>query len=113
MLKAPTIVSSGGGNYRRRFVLVRRFGREREARRFEDLGFLACANSLRRAAAHPGLFAWRPRAMARASAGTFSVMVDPAATYAPRPMRTGATRAVSLPMKTPSPIVVGCFAKPS
>ena len=37
------------------------------------------------------------------------VMVEPAATYAPSPTRTGATRAESLPMKTRFPMVVGCL----
>src|SRR5271165_1273165 len=76
-------------------------------------GFAVRCISLRRAAAQPGLFAWRPRAMPSAPAGTFSVITEPAATYAPSPMRTGATNAVSLPMKTRLPIVVGCLATPS
>jgi hypothetical protein len=42
--------------------------------------FSAAAISRRFAAAHPDLLAWRPRAMPSASAGTFSVMVEPAAT---------------------------------
>src|SRR5438445_7450391 len=39
----------------------------------------AAAISRRRAAAQPGLFTWRPRAMASASGGILSVIVDPAA----------------------------------
>ena len=41
------------------------------------------------------------------------MIVDPAATYAPSPRRTGATKAESLPMKTRLPIVVGYLLKPS
>src|ERR1700722_8303115 len=69
--------------------------------------------SARLALAQPGLVAWRPRAIASASAGTFSVIVDPAPMYAPEPMRIGATSVVSLPINARSPIVVGCFATPS
>ena len=61
----------------------------------------------------PGLTAWRPRAIASASSGTSSVITLPAATSARAPTRTGATKAVSLPMKAPSPISVRCFATPS
>src|SRR5579859_774702 len=76
-------------------------------------GFSAAANSRRFFEAHPGLFAWRPRAIASASAGTFSVIVEPAATYAPSPIRTGATRALSLPMNTLFPMEVGNLWNPS
>src|SRR2546422_11130936 len=60
--------------------------RGRDLRRAPDfarrdfLGFSAAASSRRRLAAQLGLLAWRPRAMASASAGTFSVMTEPAAT---------------------------------
>src|SRR5271154_4054530 len=99
------------GIYRRRgFVLLRRA----VLRRFEDfVGFFAAASSRRRAFAQPSLLTCRPRASASASAGTFSVITEPAATYAPSPTRTGATSAVSLPMKTPLPIFVSYFATPS
>src|ERR1700687_636051 len=71
------------------------------------------ANSRRLREAQRGLLTCRPRAMPKPSGGTFSVIVEPAATYAPSPIRTGASRVVSLPMKTPRPMVVGCFPKPS
>ncbi len=61
----------------------------------------------------PGLFTWRPRAKANASAGTFSVITEPAATYAPSPTRTGATSAELLPMKTRLPMAVGFLCTPS
>src|SRR5216683_1679354 len=81
---------------------------------FEVLfGFSTVASSRRFFAAQPGLLTWRPRAIPNPSAGTFSVMVEPAAMYAPSPTRTGATRAVSLPMKTLLPIDVGYLWKPS
>src|SRR5437660_10039768 len=76
-------------------------------------GFSVAASSRRFFAAQPGLLTWRPRAIPNPSAGTVSVMVEPAPTYAPSPTRTGATRAVSLPMKTLFPIDVGYLWKPS
>src|SRR5207245_5152707 len=82
-------------------------------RREYFFGFSAAATSRRFLAAHLGLLTWRPRAIPKLCAGTFSVIVEPAATYAPSPIRTGATRTESLPMKTPLPIWVGCFWKPS
>src|SRR5467141_1790589 len=76
-------------------------------------GFSVAVDSRRFFAAQPGLLTWRPRAIANPSEGTFSVMVEPAPMYAPSPTRTGATRAVSLPMKTLFPIDVGYLWKPS
>src|SRR5438445_12051608 len=76
-------------------------------------GFSRADNSRRFFAAQPGLLTWRPRAIPNPSEGTFSVIVEPAAMYAPSPTRTGATRAVSLPMKTLLPIDVGYLWKPS
>ena len=38
------------------------------------------------------------------------MIIEPAATYAPSPMRTGATNAVSLPMKTRLADFVSYFA---
>src|SRR5580765_8066648 len=93
-------------NAQRRFFTDRRdfaFFRGRWA----FLGFSAAANSRRFLEAQPGLFTWRPRAIASASAGTFSVIVEPAATYAPSPTRTGATSALSLPINTLLPMDVG------
>src|SRR5579863_6532864 len=87
------------------FVLVRL--------RSPAFAFEARFCSARRARAHPGLLACLPRATASASGGTFSVITDPAPTYAPSPTRTGATSAVSLPMKARLPMVVACFAAPS
>src|SRR3989454_9030436 len=77
------------------------------------LGFSAAASSRRFFAAQRGLLTWRPRAIPNPSEGTFSVMVEPAAMYAPSPTRTGATSAVSLPIKTLFPIDVGYLWKPS
>src|SRR6266481_847106 len=82
-------------------------------RRDDVFGFSAAANSRRFLAAQPGLLTWRPRAIPNPSEGTFSVIVEPAAMYAPSPTRTGATRAVSLPMKTLFPMDVGYLWKPS
>ena len=56
---------------------------------------------------------WRVRAMARESAGTSSVMVLPAAVYAPSPTRTGATRLVLQPMNAWSPMTVRNLLVPS
>src|SRR5260370_9417842 len=86
---------------RRRFLLVGPF-----------FGFSA-ACSRRFFAAQPGLLIWRPRAIPNPCGGTFSVMVEPAAIYAPSPTRTGATRALSLPIKTLFPIDAGHLLKPS
>ena len=55
----------------------------------------------------------RSRAMARESGGTSSVMVLPAAVYAPSPMVTGATRLVLQPINAPSPMVVRNFVNSS
>jgi len=74
---------------------------------FRFAGFSAAANSRRFFAAQPGLLTWRPRAIPNPSEGTFSVIVDPAAMYAPSLMRTGATSVESLPMKALFPMVVG------
>ena len=62
---------------------------------------------------HPGELCCLPRATASAPGGTSSVTTDPAAVYAPSPMVTGATRTVSLPVKTCAPTVVWCLATPS
>src|SRR3954451_4964302 len=56
---------------------------------------------------HPSMLAWRPRAMPSAPGGTSLTIDDPAATYAPSPILTGATSWLSRPMKAPSPIVPG------
>src|SRR3954453_16009718 len=77
------------------------------------LSAFAAANSRRFLAAQPGLFDCRPRAMPSPSAGTFSVIVEPAAIYAPSPSRRGATSAELLPMKTRLPISVGFLTNPS
>src|SRR3546814_6874484 len=61
--------------------------------------------SLRKRAAAPSRFCCGLRSTARASAGTSSVMVLPAATIAPSPTLTGATSAVLLPMKAPAPML--------
>src|ERR1700687_2102188 len=56
-------------------------------------GLASAASSRRFFAAQPGLFTCRPRAIPNPSAGTFSVIVEPAAIYAPLPIRTGAISA--------------------
>jgi hypothetical protein len=76
-------------------------------------GLFSAANSRRFFAAQPGLLAWRPRAIPNPSAGTFSVIVEPAAMYAPSPIRTGATSVESLPMNALFPILVAYLWKPS
>src|SRR5580693_2892114 len=68
--------------------------------RLAIFGFSAAANARRFLDAQPGLFAWRPRAIASASPGTLSVIVEPAPIYAPSPMRKGATSTLSLPINT-------------
>src|SRR6202030_3680795 len=83
-----------------RFVLARGLEDFLRGLRFERArSFSSRLISSRRFRAQPGLFTCRPRASASASAGTFSVSVEPAATYAPFPTRIGATSAVSLPIK--------------
>ena len=59
----------------------------------------------------PSLLTCLPRAIASAPGGTSSVIVEPAATYAPVPTRTGATSCESLPMNAPSSITVWCLAR--
>src|SRR6185369_398304 len=93
--------------------LVRGDLEPRDGLRDELLPALAAVNSRRFLAAQPGLLDCRPRAMPSPSAGTFSVIVEPAAIYAPSPTRSGATSAELLPIKTRLPIVVGFLAKPS
>ena len=51
--------------------------------------------------------------MANASSGTSSVTVEPAATFAPRPILTGAIRFTLEPMNAFAPITVLCFSLPS
>lgn len=53
----------------------------------------------------------RPRPSA--SAGTGSVMTEPAATSAPSPIWAGATIMVSEPMKASLPMTVLCLCTPS
>src|SRR5690349_19045966 len=81
--------------------------------RDDFFGCVAAASSRRFLEAQPALLTWRPRAIARLSPGTFSVIVEPAAMYPPSPIRTGATSVASLPTNTLLPIVVGYFWKPS
>ena len=70
-------------------------------------------NRSRIAAARPVRFSWRARPTARLSSGTSRLMVLPAATMAPSPIRTGATSALFEPTKTPVPISVRYFPNPS
>src|SRR5229473_1404142 len=97
------------------YLRLRLFAERSVLRRGRDdlFGFSAAADSRRFFAAQPGLLTWRPRAIPNPSEGTFSVIVEPAAMYAPSPTRTGATRAVSLPIKTLFPMDVGYLWKPS
>jgi hypothetical protein len=57
----------------------------------------------------PSMFLCRSRATARASSGTFLVIVEPAATKALGSISTGETRFTLQPMNAPSPIVVRVF----
>src|SRR3954469_11900303 len=63
--------------------------------------------------AEPAMFVWGPRAMPSALAGTSSVITLPAPVYAPSPISTGATNAVSTLVLTLDPILVRCFLRPS
>src|SRR2546421_3200088 len=97
---------------------VQRLRRGRDflaAERFvgDFLPWFDAAISRRFLAAQPGLVVWRLRARPRALGGTFSVIVEPAATYAPSPIFTGATRTESLPTKTRLPMIVGNLFTPS
>jgi hypothetical protein len=74
--------------------------------------FVRCCSALS-AEARPGFSTCRPRAIASASGATSSVMTLPAATIAPSPTETGATSAVSDPMKARSPMRVRCLDTPS
>ena len=69
---------------------------------------------LNRRASHsrPSLFTCRARAIASASGGTSSVMIEPAAIHASSPTSTGATNALSTPVLTLLPIVVFAFGCP-
>src|SRR5262249_55519260 len=89
---------------------IRTHGGKKAERRRCHLPATFCAFRCR---TQPSFVAWRARPRARASAGTSSVMVEPAPTYAFLPMRTGATRVESLPMNAPSSITVTCFFSPS
>src|SRR5574340_655882 len=113
-----TVITKAGGSRDRRLLLLREaqpFASTATYRRFFRLpgAFFSAARARLFLLAQPGLFTCRPRAIPRPSAGTFSVIVEPAATYAPSPIFTGATSAESLPMNTLFPIVVGCLWNPS
>src|SRR5579862_997695 len=79
--------------------------------RFADSSSAFCR--ARRAVAQPSLVTCRDRPTASAPGGTSRVMQEPAPTYAPSPMTTGATRVESLPTKAPSPICVRFLWTPS
>src|SRR4051794_23033174 len=66
-----------------------------------------------RLATQPSLLTCVPREMPRAPGGTSAVIDDPAATYAPAPIRTGAISWLSLPMNAPSSMIVGFLFTPS
>src|SRR5207253_8041638 len=70
-------------------------------------------DSLSARSAYPSTLLWRWRAIPSAPSGTSSVMTDPAPVYALAPTRTGATKAVSTPVFTSSPITVRCLRRPS
>src|SRR5260370_4136827 len=76
---------------------------------FGDFPWEFAANSRRLLAAQPFLLACFPRAIPSDSAGTFSVIAEPAAMYAPSPILTGATSTESLPTKQRFTIVVLCL----
>src|SRR5258707_15185857 len=80
---------------------------------FDDFERLVAASSRRLFAAQPFLLIWWLRATPSDSAGTFLVIAEPAAIYAPSPIFTGAMSTESLPTKTRLPIVVWCLFTPS
>ena len=63
--------------------------------------------------AQPSLTTCFARPNASESGGTSWVMHEAAATYAPLPTFTGATRVASLPMNAPSSMIVLCLFTPS
>src|SRR5262249_59237600 len=67
----------------------------------------------RKALAQPAISFCLPRATASASAATSLVITEPPPLIAPSPILTGATSAVSEPMKAPAPISVTDLVKPS
>src|SRR5205085_11311413 len=67
----------------------------------------------RRAVAQPSTTRCGTRVSASASGGTSFVIVEPAPTYAPLPMRTGATSCESEPMNAPSSMIVLFLFTPS
>src|SRR5258708_19693197 len=78
-----------------------------------DLRLEAVAISRRFFVAQPFLLTCLPRAIPRDSGGTFSVIAEPAAMYAPSPILIGATSTESLPTKTRLPMVVWSLFTPS
>src|SRR5262249_15601473 len=74
--------------------------------------FLAFCFS-RKALAQSAISTCLPRATASASAATSLVITEPAPVMAPSPTLTGATKAVSEPIKAPAPISVMDLVKPS
>src|ERR1700747_933374 len=73
---------------------------------FGDFPRAAAASSRRFFAAQPFLLICWLRATPKDSAGTFFVIAEPAAIYAPSAILTGAISTESLPTKTRLPIVV-------
>src|SRR6267143_3824249 len=76
-------------------------------------GYLVFGRAARFSRAHPCFTICRARPITSESSGTSSVTQDAAPTYAPFPTRTGATKVLSLPIKTPSSITVVCLFTPS
>src|SRR4029450_11865902 len=62
---------------------------------------------------YPSMFSCSGREIPRAPGGTSRVITDPAPVYAASPTFTGATNAVSTPIRTWSPITVRCLRNPS
>src|SRR5438046_810547 len=73
----------------------------------------ALASSRRFFAAQPFLLIWWLRATPNDSAGTFLVIAEPAAIYAPSAILKGAISTESLPTNTRLPMVVWCLFTPS
>src|SRR5882757_1670798 len=80
---------------------------------FAEFKWAVAASSRRLFAAQPFLLIWWLRATPSDSAGTFLLIAEPAAIYAPSPIFTGAMSTESLPTKTRLPIVVWCLFTPS
>src|ERR1700712_3892476 len=78
-----------------------------------DLADLSLAVPARRRRTQPFTARCRPRATARSPASTSLVTVEPAPTYAPSPILTGATRVEFVPTNAFTPTTVADLLTPS